>query len=106
MKHNRHKKQSILRKRLESSLVQGLSPLYAQGTFFDACVQKNANDKKLKIAKKRYHDLLDHAEDTIKQIKKVIEEMELQSAKEQKKLKLSDQDTKRNNKINGVPEDD
>lgn len=106
MKHNRHKKQSINRKRLESLLLGDLSPLSGQGTFFDSCVQKNVLDNKFKIAKKRYIDLLDRAEQNIKSIKLIIEQMEADSAKEQKKSKLAEQDLKRNKKIRGEEEDD
>lgn len=105
MRHNRHKKQSADRKRLENSLIKDLGPLSARGTFFDSCVQKDIKDKKYNIAKKRYIDVLDDAEEMIKKIRKMIDSMESESSKEQKRAKLSEQDTKRNNHINGVPDE-
>lgn len=107
MKHNRHKKQSINRKKFESSLIRDLSPLVAQGTFFDSCVDKDATSKKYQIAKKRYLDLLTHAEGTIKEIKKMVELMESESIKEQKRSKLAEVDKGRNDKLRGldVPEE-
>jgi uncharacterized protein (DUF488 family) len=104
MKHNRHKKHSLARKRLESHLLSDLGPLSSQGTFFDFCVEKDTKNKKFAIAKKRYIDLLEHAEKTIKQIKDLVDLMEKESAKEQKRSKLSSDDENRNNKINGEDE--
>lgn len=105
MRHNRHKKQSADRKRLENALIKDLGPLAARGTFFDSCVQKDVNDKKYKVAKKRYIEVLEGAEKMIKKIKEMIDLMESESNKEQKRAKLSEQDTKRNNHINGVPDE-
>lgn len=101
MKHNRHKKQAADKRKLETKLISNLSPLYAQGLYLSSCVEKNATNKKYKIAKKRYLDLLGQAEKTIGQIRDKVNVMEIESIKEQKKAKLADLDKERNMKIRG-----
>ncbi len=106
MNKKRHKKETNLRKKLENALIADLRPLAAQGTYLSACLESDAQDRKYSIAKKRYSDLLKHAESTIKQIRQIMDEMETATIKEQKKDKLASQDEVRNKAIKGenVPE--
>lgn len=99
MKHNRHKKQSNNRRKMELSLIKDLSPLSNQGSFLNFCMNEDAKSKKYKNAKKRYLALLDHAEKRIKDIKEMIEIMEKESIKEQKHSKLAELDKERNEKL-------
>ena len=85
-----YKKHAINRKKLESYILRDLQSLYAQGTFFDTCLEKDgASSKKFQIAKKRYSNTLSGAENTIRQIRDFIKLMENENLKEQKAKNLA-----------------
>lgn len=78
----------------------------AQGTYYVSCLEKDVSNKAYKVAKKRYKDLLDHAQNTIKDIKSLIEELEKETIKANKKEKLIELDDKRNKKIRKEDEEE
>lgn len=103
---NKNKKAFANRRRLESILIQDLYPLTTRGSHLNSCMEKDANSQKYKIAKKRYLDLLNDAESNIKKIKNMIELMEKDSIKTQKKEKLKELDEERNKAIIGEIEEE
>lgn len=92
MNHNWFKKHVANKRRLEAKLNNDLGPLFARGSFLNTCMKKDAKNKNYKNAKKRYLHILDEAEENIKNIRKMIEEMEKDAIKVQTKEKLHEAD--------------
>lgn len=101
MDKKRHKKDTLRRKKLENGLSIGLKPIASQGNFLSSCLESNPDDKKYQIAKKRYLALLEQAEEGIKKIREIVDEMELVAIQEKKREKLLEQNQERNDYING-----
>lgn len=88
MSRNKLNKKFNDKKKLEKDLPKKLSKLYDQGIFLSSCFKNDVKSKKYGIAKKRYMDIINKAEKDIQSIKNIINELEEECLKSQKRKKL------------------